>query len=640
MKFLKYSITTLLFVAAFHSLAQEAIGTNNPNPQAALHIASPNKGLLIPKLALSNATTFIGSGTDAQSDTGMLVFNTNTDTSDTGLNGSGFYYWSTNFWEKLSDLTELNEKTSHVPLWVSNTNGGVYAIHDIVSQSGVLYKNRTGTNTDTAPSTDTTNWEALGDTSIPLWKSNTNGRVYAINDVINHNGILYKNLTGVNTDTTPDLDATNWAREDKLLGLQDKLDNTENLGTTLIRGTVFPTSNNSRVFADVVNAYLVNDLSPEEIEYILQNRDDYSIEIGLGDRRDIQVERIEYLSLGNAEGVQTLPIVQPGDVVYNFEVTLTNDGQLTVTDGHVSQINTYGGVRGLRITPKNVVPTWKSESDLGTYGVNDIISYNGVQYRNLTGLNSDITPNADTTNWERVVNDDPVWVANASYGAGDVVLYNGRRFTNTLGSNTATNPDADILNWEASDLTHTRTLMPRRLQRRLSATGSSVGSITLGDNSTTAYSNVLFAGGAMNGSGTQYVFYLNQNGNAAKSGGGSWASTSDERTKKDIKDFNVGLEEVIKLRPVSFKYNGKYDTPTDEKEHVSFIAQEVEKIAPRMINKIDIPGSDAVGENALKLLENSDFVPMLVNAVKELKEKNDELEARIKALESAMEPKQ
>jgi len=53
-----------------------------------------------------------------------------------------------------------------------------------------------------------------------------------------------------------------------------------------------------------------------------------------------------------------------------------------------------------------------------------------------------------------------------------------------------------------------------------------------------------------------------------------------------------------------------------------------------MINKIDIPGSDAVGENALKLLENSDFVPMLVNAVKELKQKNDELEARIKALES------
>lgn len=279
---------------------------------------------------------------------------------------------------------------------------------------------------------------------------------------------------------------------------------------------------------------------------------------------------------------------------------------------------------------------WRSNTNGGSYLTNAVVIYNGVFYKNLTGANTDTTPNADFINWESLVggSSDPDWVANASYAAGDVVQYNGRRFTNTLSGNTATNPAADINNWEASDLTHSRTLMPRRLQRRFQSNGSVAGSITLGDNNSTSYSNVLFAGGGMSGSGDQYVFYLNGNGNAAKSGGGSWASTSDERTKKDIKDFNVGLEEVIQLRPVSFKYNGKYDTPTDEKEHVSFIAQEVEKVAPRMINKIDIPGSDAVGENALKLLENSDFVPMLVNAVKELKQKNDELEARIKELES------
>ena len=279
---------------------------------------------------------------------------------------------------------------------------------------------------------------------------------------------------------------------------------------------------------------------------------------------------------------------------------------------------------------------WRSNTNGGSYLTNAVVIFNGVFYKNLTGANTDTTPNADFINWESLVggSSDPDWVANASYAAGDVVQYNGRRFTNTLSGNTATNPAADINNWEASDLTHSRTLMPRRLQRRFQSNGSVAGSITLGDNNSTSYSNVLFAGGGMSGSGDQYVFYLNGNGNAAKSGGGSWASTSDERTKKDIKDFNVGLEEVIQLRPVSFKYNGKYDTPTDEQEHVSFIAQEVEKVAPRMINKIDIPGSDAVGENALKLLENSDFVPMLVNAVKELKQKNDELEARIKELES------
>ena len=46
--------------------------------------------------------------------------------------------------------------------------------------------------------------------AVPLWISNTNGGTYLTNDVINHNGTLYRNLTGTNTDTTPDVDALNW----------------------------------------------------------------------------------------------------------------------------------------------------------------------------------------------------------------------------------------------------------------------------------------------------------------------------------------------------------------------------------------------------------------------------------------------
>ena len=46
---------------------------------------------------------------------------------------------------------------------------------------------------------------------IPLWKSDTNSGSYATNDIINYNGILYKNTTGTNTDITPDADTANWA---------------------------------------------------------------------------------------------------------------------------------------------------------------------------------------------------------------------------------------------------------------------------------------------------------------------------------------------------------------------------------------------------------------------------------------------
>ena len=78
----------------------------------------------------------------------------------------------------------------------------------------IIYKNLTGTNSDTTPDADTTNWTNVDtdtkNTEIPLWVNNTNGGSYATNDIINYSGVLYKNLTGTNSDTTPDADTTNW----------------------------------------------------------------------------------------------------------------------------------------------------------------------------------------------------------------------------------------------------------------------------------------------------------------------------------------------------------------------------------------------------------------------------------------------
>ena len=513
MKFLKYSITTLLFFAAFHSLAQEAIGTNNPNPQAALHIASPNKGLLIPKLALSNATTFIGSGTDAQSDTGMLVFNTNTDTSDTGLNGSGFYYWSTNFWEKLSDLTELNEKTTHVPLWVSNTNGGVYATHDIVSQSGVLYKNRTGTNTDTAPSADTTNWEALGDTSIPLWKSNTNGRVYAINDVINHNGILYKNLTGVNTDTSPEIDLSNWEiqgviKTKSITGEFTKEgDILRGVGLEAVTGgTVIDIAQNGPVnnyenafdgdrstFANAAGAsyskhtyVLPNSLNIKKvkIDYGTAQGDPASLIIRLTDNADVSLGEIvpptlthpnrQHLSyevdVDNVERIYLHDFSGSRLVLYEVELYTTEAsiaipnaqiGEIVYVDGYgyaevLTNVNQDITLRLVAVTETTEVPLWKSNTNGGVYAINDVINHNGILYKNTTGTNTDFPPNLDGANWEAIGGGDivPLWKSSTNggvYAINDVINHNGILYKNITGTNTDFPPTIDGANWELLD---------------------------------------------------------------------------------------------------------------------------------------------------------------------------------------------
>lgn len=49
-------------------------------------------------------------------------------------------------------------------------------------------------------------------TIYPLWKSDTDGGSYAINDLVNFEGNSYRNFTGTNTDTTPDNDSVNWVR--------------------------------------------------------------------------------------------------------------------------------------------------------------------------------------------------------------------------------------------------------------------------------------------------------------------------------------------------------------------------------------------------------------------------------------------
>jgi hypothetical protein len=48
---------------------------------------------------------------------------------------------------------------------------------------------------------------------------------------------------------------------------------------------------------------------------------------------------------------------------------------------------------------------------------------------------------------------------------------------------------------------------------------------------------------------------LEVGGTAAKPGGGSWAATSDERLKQNIKPYNKGLQQLMNINPVSFQYN-------------------------------------------------------------------------------------
>lgn len=135
-----------------------------------------------------------------------------------------------------------------------------------------------------------------------------------------------------------------------------------------------------------------------------------------------------------------------------------------------------------------------------------------------------------------------------------------------------------------------------------------IGSVS-GENSATVTTKV--------GIGTCAPAYLlHVNGVAAKPGGGSWTVASDRKLKKDIQPFQEGLQEILQVNPVWFRYNGKAGMPT-EKRYVGVIAQEMQKVAPHTVSEFVYEDGEGNNERYLDYDANA-LNYMLVNAVKEL----------------------
>ena len=88
---------TILFVLLFSVLlnAQVGVNTTNPDPSSMLDITATNKGVLVPRVSLTNVTTTMLDGTNTAA-TGLLIWNTNAAT--VGGNGIGFYFFNGTQW--------------------------------------------------------------------------------------------------------------------------------------------------------------------------------------------------------------------------------------------------------------------------------------------------------------------------------------------------------------------------------------------------------------------------------------------------------------------------------------------------------------------------------------------------------------
>jgi hypothetical protein len=118
-------------------------------------------------------------------------------------------------------------------------------------------------------------------------------------------------------------------------------------------------------------------------------------------------------------------------------------------------------------------------------------------------------------------------------------------------------------------------------------------------------------------------------GDAFKSqGSANWLITSDARLKEDVRDLEEGLAALRQVRPVRFRYNGRAGTSAG-RAGVGVLAQEIETVLPETIQRATVPDDPALDE--LRVFDSSMLTYVLINAVKELAAKVEQLEHALAA---------
>lgn len=111
-------------------------------------------------------------------------------------------------------------------------------------------------------------------------------------------------------------------------------------------------------------------------------------------------------------------------------------------------------------------------------------------------------------------------------------------------------------------------------------------------------------------------------GNAYKPGGGSWNTPSDRRIKHDVAPIGNAVDTLLRLQPVSFRYNADYRAQAggfDDKAYLGFVAQDYAQVFPEAVTatRQQVPGASGA-DTPILALDPSPAVITTVAAVQEL----------------------
>ena len=114
---------------------------------------------------------------------------------------------------------------------------------------------------------------------------------------------------------------------------------------------------------------------------------------------------------------------------------------------------------------------------------------------------------------------------------------------------------------------------------------------------------------------------------AQKASGTTWSNPSDIRIKKNIRDYEKGLDSLMQVRVREWEYNGKAGTVADTKS-MGVVADEVQKILPDTVSTYKAKLNPQDEEDSdIKKFDATEITWLLVKAVQELSAKVTALEA-------------
>ena len=120
---------------------------------------------------------------------------------------------------------------------------------------------------------------------------------------------------------------------------------------------------------------------------------------------------------------------------------------------------------------------------------------------------------------------------------------------------------------------------------------------------------------------------------------------SDRRLKENTSEFKYGLNEVLKLNPIHFQYNGEAGI-TDKSMHIGLYAQELKELVPEMVTEFQFEKMEVINDLAGEVrsgkketyfrIKDNEIKYLLINAIKEQQEIIEDKEDRIADLEDRL----